>query len=138
LLPLHVILTAYFTSKQKIGVAEAFSTLTAGWMLLVIGLAMYAKLTINLLFATRFWFELVVFLLLIWVMFKDHIRLVFDKELLKRALMFSLPLLPLYASEYFITAGDRYLFGVVSYFGILFAIGGFVKEECDLVLSFVR
>jgi len=29
-------------------------------------------------------------------------------------------------------------FGVVSYFGILFAIGGFVKEECDLVLSFVR
>ncbi|MFQ5620448.1 MAG: oligosaccharide flippase family protein [Candidatus Nanoarchaeia archaeon] len=111
MLPLHVILTAYFTSKQKIGIAETFSTLTAGWMLLVIGLALYAKLTVNVLFAARFWFEFVIFILLMWVMFKDHIRFVFDKELLKSALMFSLPLLPLYASEYFITAGDRYLLG---------------------------
>jgi len=114
--PLYNLLTNYLTSKQKIKSAEAFGLLANSWMIIIILVALfYDKVNLNALFGIRFLLLLFTFFCL-WVFIKrkDALKIIIpEKKELKLALLFSLPLIPLFASEYFIAAGDRFLIGLL-------------------------
>jgi len=114
LFPSYRLLTTYLTAKQKIKSAECVSLLDNSWMLVIIVTALVAGyVSVSFIFQIRFVFHVIAFLFVVYLLRRtDNIRLIKpQKQVLKKALHFSLPLLPLFVAVYFINAGDRYILG---------------------------
>jgi len=94
--------------------AEAFGLLRSIWMpLLILFALIYGYLNLEIIFSVKFAIILLSTLYMFFVVTKKYpITITFpSKSILKKALVFSLPLLPLTVSEYLISAGDRYILG---------------------------
>jgi len=112
LFPSYRLFTSYLTAKQKIKSTECVSLLDNSWMLIVIGTALFlGYVSVFYIFQIRFVFHVIALLFVVYLLRRtDKIRLVKpDKRVLKKALDFSLPMLPLLVAVYFINAGDRYI-----------------------------
>ena len=115
--PFIHILHGYIYGKQMIKTAHFITFLDNIWLIIVpISVGVLGYLTLHTVFYARF---IVVLLTLFGVIYylrkKDGLSLVKpDMRILRNALAFSVPLVPLFISEHLINAGDRYIIAMYS------------------------
>ena len=138
LLPLIYILNSYFFSKQKTKTSVTITLFENGWLLFVILFALiFGYLTLDVIFTIRLILTIFVITGIIVLLLKiDTFKLVIpNKKILKTALVFSIPLLPLIISAYFITAADRYILGFFEG-GLSVGIYAYFYSLLQIILSF--
>jgi len=113
--PLYSFLSNLLFARQKISTSQSFSLIHMLWRVLIVVLPfVLGFLSLNYVFGLRFGIVVLsIICLLVYTFRKDKLKIVIpSRSVIRKALLFSFPIIPLTVSMHLIGAADRYIIGI--------------------------